>query len=294
MGEPADLLRLPFTPDLNRWGISYALRALPYGEPGVERLQQCAAEGMVGLALRRYLAQEGIPFEVTQPRRFTNPVQHDVVLGGRRCELICQVVTQSREIEEVTRQPERLGAYRIEAPQAVNESDHDLLLYCFFLGRASQTEMPNAHIHLTPAAWSSPKRWRALGKLSLTCMTNGNLALEVIGQTQKREHLRCAIDLQPGKAVALEAPFYAVSAIQAASKPDGLVELFNRMAGRHVILPQAWKNLWWERVEILMAGYMTQGEVRMRNLANGNESLRVADLRPMDGLLEQVRKWAGV
>jgi hypothetical protein len=59
MLSPSDLLRLPYTPDLTEGGIAYALLSLPYKNPSYDGLLRTVSQGIVELAFRRHLSQQG-------------------------------------------------------------------------------------------------------------------------------------------------------------------------------------------------------------------------------------------
>ena len=75
---PADLIRLPYTPDLTRAGIAYACRSLPYtydrmGGSSFDRLRRIVVGVAVAVAFRRLLAERRIPHDTLGTTPFTDP-----------------------------------------------------------------------------------------------------------------------------------------------------------------------------------------------------------------------------
>ena len=69
----SDLIHLPYTRDLTEGGVAYALRSLPYtynrmGGSPYDRLRRIVAGVAVGLAFRRYLSEQDVPFDVKGAR----------------------------------------------------------------------------------------------------------------------------------------------------------------------------------------------------------------------------------
>jgi hypothetical protein len=85
-----DLLHLSYTPDLTQGGIAYACRSLAYtydrmGGSPADWLRRIVAGVAVELAMRRYLGEQAVPFDVLGATPFTRPDHYDVALGGHRC-----------------------------------------------------------------------------------------------------------------------------------------------------------------------------------------------------------------
>jgi hypothetical protein len=107
----SDLLHLPYTRDLTDGGIAYALHALPYlhhrmGSSPYEHLRRVVAGAMVELAFRRYLSEQGIPFEVKSAAPFTEPDRYDVSLAGRRCDIKSFLISHREQVAEIRRDPQ--------------------------------------------------------------------------------------------------------------------------------------------------------------------------------------------
>ncbi|HEY3473599.1 MAG TPA: hypothetical protein VGK56_03260, partial [Anaerolineales bacterium] len=115
MTSPSDFVHLPYTPDLTQGGIAWALHTLPHtyayrraGAAAYDRLRRAVASAAVELALRRYLSEQEIPFEVKGAAPFTEPDRYDVMLGGRRCDLKSFLISHRDQVSQVRRDPQIL------------------------------------------------------------------------------------------------------------------------------------------------------------------------------------------
>src|SRR5512139_3061034 len=143
MIKVSDLLHLPYTRDLTEGGIAYAVHSLPYtynrmGGSPYDRLRRIVAGVAVELAFRRYLTEQGVPFDVMGATPFTDPDHYDVSLGGRRCDIKSFLITYRRQINEMKQNP----ALVLNAPALVPSdqhaaegySDNDIYLFAFLSG----------------------------------------------------------------------------------------------------------------------------------------------------------------
>lgn len=108
MISASDVLHLPYTPDLTEGGIACAHRALPYSFPRArsapyDRLRRAVASAAVGLAFRRDLAEQNIPFQVQSALPFTERHRYDVLLAGQRCRVRSFFVIQRQQVSQIRR-----------------------------------------------------------------------------------------------------------------------------------------------------------------------------------------------
>src|SRR5258706_6814553 len=111
MISPYDLIPLPYTRDLTEGGIAYAVRSLPYiynraGGSPYDRLRRTVASVAVGLAFRRDLSEQNIPFDVKGATPFTDPNQYDGSLSGRRSDIKTFLIRYLEQIPEMKRKPQ--------------------------------------------------------------------------------------------------------------------------------------------------------------------------------------------
>ncbi len=107
---PADFIRLPCAPTLTEGGIHYAVRSLSYtydrmGGSVYSRLRRIVGGVAVELAFRRYLGQQGIPFDQKGATPFTEPDRYDVALGGHRCDVKTFIISRRKQIISLRRDP---------------------------------------------------------------------------------------------------------------------------------------------------------------------------------------------
>lgn len=319
MLSPSDLVRLPYTPDLTEGGIAYALRTLAYafdreGRSPYERLRRVVANVVVELAFRRYLAQQGIPFEVKAATPFTDRERFDVVLEGRRCDLKSYLISHREQIQQMRENP----AILLNAPALVPSDSHagdghaysDIYIFAFLSGliaasqadlqKAIEKKQPHYLINVLPLAWRKPLNWNPLGQLILKSESAEELIVEVNGQDEARKMKRKVVSLPPGVRVKLDEPFYSVTSLHVRRIPEARLGIrCETIPEAHIISPFDWGNIWVYGMDIFLAGHITHEEFghqavplfpnaktfQYEHTHVKNLSLSVSKLKPMSKLL---------
>jgi hypothetical protein len=323
----ADLIRLPYTPDLSEAGIAYACRSLAYtydrmGGTPFDRLRRIAAGVAVELALRRYLGEQGVPFDVRGATPFTDPDRYDVALGGHRCDLKSYLISQRTQIRHIRRN----AAIVLDAPALVpldqfsaeGHRPDDLYLFAFLLGlvAASPADMEQAAaagqplhlIHPLPKAWARPAAWTPLERLALKSECATPLTVEIGGQDAERRFVTCRLDLPPRQRVVVEEIFYSLAYVRAERCPPARLGLHSPRRGEvYLIRPHEWGNIWVYGMEILLVGWLTHEAFRRRaavlnagartfqyaRTRTKNLAVPMGELQPLSLLLEEVKAWGG-
>lgn len=326
MLSAADFIRLPYTPDLTQGGIAYATRSLcrasddRLGGSVFARLRRQVSSVVVELALRRYLDSQGVPFAIHKAAQFTHPERYDIVLGGRRCDVNSYLISKRSQIAQIRRDPAlllRVPAL-IASDQFVSETqyDQDLLLFGFFSGlvaltaadqqKAREAGQPLYFIHAMPRQWSRPDVWAPLDCLSFKSECDAPISLEICGQDANRAFITTTLHLPPRTLIRAPQQFYAIACLHAAGLPAARIGIHSPLRGEpYLISPPDWGNIWVYGMEITLTGYLTRGEFRRRAdfLPQGARvfqysrmriktlSVPIADLHPMDALLDKVKAW---
>jgi hypothetical protein len=311
-----DLLHLPYTPDLTEGGIAYALLLLQYNNPSYEQLHRTVAGTIVELAFRRYLSQQDIPFDITAAMPFTDPARYDVSLGGHRCDVKTHHISRRSQITEVRRDPDILLKASALVPSenyfGDGHSDHDLLVFAFLLGltATSQSDLkkvvdanrPHYLLHVTPKKWRTPFHWKPLRALVLKSESDEEMLVEIIGQDQGRGSLKRLLNLPPKTCVAVNDPFYSVTALHVKNIPLARLGIHSPAHKEtHLIQTLDWKNIWVYGMDITLTGYLTRGEFRQRAKSVATNSrlfdpeknlvVPVSELNPLPDLFTRVREW---
>lgn len=325
MLSSADILHIPYTPELTETGIAHALRSLPFSLDRVrsssyDRLRHAVANVAVELAFRRYLSQENIPFEVQGTTPFTDPHRYDVLLGGHRCELKSYLISQREKISAMQRNPEVMldAAALVSSDQHAGSghTDHDLYIFAFLSGliAASRTAIrkvtdagqPHYLLHMMDAAWRKPSNWNPLGPLALKSESDEEMFVELSGEDASRDFVIRAFSLPPRTKVVVDDPFYSIAAVHVRRVPIarlGIHSPARKVA--YVIGPADWGNIWVDGMDIFLAGYISRQEFRQRARSippnsrvfqcahtNGkNLAVPVSHLGALHSLFENVRRW---
>ena len=320
MLSPADLLHLPYTPDLTEGGIAYALLSLSYANFSYDRIRRVVAGTIVELAFRRYLSQEDIPFQITAAAPFTDPARHDVSLGGHRCDIKSFLISHRDQISEIQHNP----CVLLKAPALVPSDHHansgyldnDLYLFAFLSGliaasqsdlkKTVETNQPHYLIHVMPEKWRKPFNWNPLGPLVLKSESETETLVEIQGQDKDRGNLTRLINLPPKTRVTVGDPFYSVTALHIKNIPSArLGILSSAYKETHLISPLEWKNIWVYGMDIILTGFISRGEFRQRakliapnsrtfqydHTKTKNLAVPISDLNPLPDLFTRVREW---
>ena len=118
MISPAELIHLPFSPDLTQAGIRYTCRMLSRASDPQEAardapLRQSVAQAVLELALIRHLTAQTIPFTTLADAPFTDPQHTGLVLGGHRCQVHTHLLTRAADPDG--RGPRRASPLRASA-----------------------------------------------------------------------------------------------------------------------------------------------------------------------------------
>jgi hypothetical protein len=290
------------------------------GGSAYDRLRRAVAGAAVELAFRRYLSQNGIPFEIKGAAPFTEPDRYDVTLGGRRCEIQTLLISQRDPIAEIQRDPQVLfrAPARVASDQhaAARHSPHDLYLFAFLLGHtatsphelqtAVKAKKPYFLVHVMPDAWKRPSKWVSLGRLALKSDSDEPQLVELGGQDEGRALRSCSLDLPPRARIEIETKLFSLAYIHARSNPGGRIGIHSPVRREtHVISASDWGNIWLHGLDIILAGYLSHEEFSRRAsfvpagsqvsqynpVHEKNLVVPLSDLRPLAELFERVRAW---
>ncbi len=318
MLTPADLLRLPCTPDLLEGGIAYALQNIPHSVASYDQIRRIVANTAVEIAFRRYLANQNIPFEVQASLPMSEHNRRDVILNRQRCDIKSFFISYQTQIAAMRRDPNII----LNAPALVladvdageGHYDSDLYIFAFVTGlksaprdipKLAASKQPHFFTHIPPQTWREPARWNPLGNLILKSESNANVQVEISGRDSSRGFISQTINLMPRRRTILKHSFYSISSIHLRGIPSARIGLrMEQAASPYIIPPEKWENLWIYGMEIVLAGFLTRREFRQRAkyLPPGMKTFQyrrtrvknlfvpVSSLRPMRALFERMKK----
>lgn len=319
------LIRIENTPDLAEAGVREVARALsfPARFPHLEsfdQMRQRVANNIVSLAFRRYLVEQGIPYQTLGSAKFNEPDHFDVSFGGRRCVVFAQMICQREHIQQVHQDPEQLlqgAVYLREGGTSAAYRDVDLYLFIYLtaLVTRSRDEIDAAHLagnplyllHQMPAHWSMPKKWQPLGETAFKADVSEHVWIELHGQDQHQAYQLKNLVLPPRTRIAEQSQFYALGAVHTDAIPGGPVGVFSSALDETILIsPHQWGNIWVYGLRLFLAGYTTQAEFnRLAHRVEGNEvaevnpcaqagsflSVPAESLKPAADLFVRARNW---
>jgi hypothetical protein len=323
----AELVHLPYPPDLTQAGIQHACRSFPpmddyLGNDIPGRMHRLAAKTAAELAFRHHLSALQIAYENWAAAPFSAPQHLDVRLGNRRCVLQSLLISQESQIRRIQQDPRELlsAAAFFPEDQLYNRthSDLDLILFIYILAsvasgypairQAHEAGRPLYLLHPLPPAWFQPAVWGSLGDLTVWHEQPSELTISLGGLDAQRAFITEQLRLEAGEKHRASDAFYTLSHLHVSSLPVGRLGVHSyRLKQTHSVQPMEWENLWLAGVEIILAGWISRGSFRQQaaRLYRGGGSflnprtscphnwLPVHQLRPMQELFDSVRQWQG-
>jgi hypothetical protein len=114
-------------------------------------------------------------------------------------------------------------------------------------------------MYILPEAWQShPPR------VGLVNHSREILDLELVGMSQDRGYISMGIQLPPEHLVRVEQPFARITLLTTRQIPTGTISIQGAGSRSHLVPARGWANLWVEVSAILVAGFCTVGEFRLR------------------------------
>ncbi len=308
----ADIIPLPCTPDLIDAGLIYACRSLALSrtkkhEPTRQNVQRISASAVVNLSVRRCLQDQAIHFS-TALTLFTNTDRYDLLLAGKRCEVVSYWISQREPLVRLQRDISIL----LQSPALIASDDFaaeyhradDLYLFTFLLGSDTPTTSPATWMHLFSKEWSRPDhRWPFRG-LVFRNESAEPLAMELGGLDRQHGFQCISLNLPPGEPVPVEIPFHSLAYLKAHQRPANTIRLCSQANQVYLITPTGWARVDFDGTEILLAGWLSHEEFRQRAqfVAIGTRTFQYGQTRvknlavPLDrlktvvSLLEEARK----
>lgn len=322
----SDLVSLPFTPDLVESGIACACRSLARrgvsgSESTLSRLRAIVLDVAVELAFRRHLTAREVPFGVFETVPFTDPDHYDISLGGHRCILVSDLVSQRRMISLLRREPDLLlkGPALVPLEQFTSRGGRpdDIHLFAFMLGlqtasrsdldRALAAGQPLSLVHPMPVKWKHPSPWLPLDDLVLKNESDQPINLQICGQDAQRQFITTAVELLPRQRTPLMGGFHSVLCLRVRQPPRARIGIHSPVHGDpYLVASFDWTNLWIHGMQILLAGWLTRENYRSKAtvLNPGKRTslggridqkclqVLVGELNPLAPLFHRVREWA--
>jgi hypothetical protein len=323
-----DLIRLDHTPDLTEAGIlstcQWLARSSRYlGQKPYSYLRRKVGRVTVELALRRLLVERQVPFRNLELEPFSNPLQHQLSLGGHRLHLNSYLIGNRAQIRTVRQDPAVLLQASAITPldQFVSEAQtsKDIHLFAFLLAltatsRSDQrkletTDKPHFYLVALPKNWSQPVTWAPLNPIALKSESDQPVKVELGGLNTDRNFFRSQVQLQPHTRTIVTDEFYSLAYIHILEHPNARLGIhsprFQQHSQMHIIQPSDWSNMWVYGMEIWLTGWLSLEEYHRRAvvLLEGQSSFQyshthhknlcvpMTELHPLEKLFDQTRTW---
>ena len=321
----ADIIRLPYSPDLTEGGIALAVRSLSQNFDRSSaslyaRLRSIVSSVAVELAFRRTLNERGTPFEVKSALSFSDPDRYEVSLGGHRCSINTDLVSRRSQIGAIRRDPGLLLKAQALIPEerlsAVNLTGKELLFFAFLLGLTTRSPgelqkvaaagQPMYLVHPLRVEWANPPVWAPLGPLAFKSECAAPVTIELGGQDAQRNFISETLTLDPLTRTLALNNYYSLAYLHAHSLPGARLGLRSPARNEvYLVQPHEWENIWVYGLEIWLAGYISEQDFRRKasttstgsrvfqysQIQARNLSVPVSDLHSLEDLLVRVKNW---
>ncbi len=320
-----DIHELNYSPDLSSTGIDYVLAALDsskYSSEGIDFnfIRECVAEKAVELAFRRYLGEREVPHDLLKRKDFGSGEQQGIQIGGRRCKIVNQLISQRKDIRLVHSNLKHLLNSEVMLSQVEHESqnsDEDIYLFTAITGlvtrslsevkKSIQAEQVSHLIYQFPQAWSQPSLWKDLGPVVFKGDSQDLHRIDLTGQNQKHQTLKTNFDLPIKERLEIEESFYSLRQMKIDSLPSGAIGVHSPgLQDTLLIAPYQWGNLWIHGLKIFLLGFQSRGEFTRiavpvaagksvfarPPLSQDTLALSSLKLRPISELFIRARDWA--
>jgi len=317
----ADFIHLPYTADLTRAGILYACQSLAQAQRQIKvnpihALRTLVVTAAVDVAFRRYLSQQGVPYQTLNVTPFSQPGHSEIILEKRRCVFICALSAGTAEGRPSREQVSALALKQARVPAAyLNTESHfdpELFLFAFVFHLPTFTRLDPRHppkidqphylLYPMSTLWARPRRWRSLGSLVLEVDAPRPITLDIGGLGEDRRYFSRTLQLQPHQPLDLHLGLYTLAYLALPTYLNGRIQIYSSgLRRRYSPSPDRWGNLWIQGSEIILVGYMSRGEFRQRafTLHRGNQpwpaeahtlkdrAIPVSALHPLRDLFQQ-------
>jgi hypothetical protein len=323
MLSSSDFVRLPYPPDLTEAGIQNTCRWLAgtshrLGENPYNLLRRKIGQVAVELAFRRLLAERHVSSQTMELEPFTEPLQHDLSLGGHRLHLTTTLLTRRQQISSLRADPDEL----LQASSLVpldhflkeGQTNTDIYLFAFLLALEATSQddqlkvesrgQPHYYFANLPVPWSRPDAWIPLRPLAVKSEADHPVTLELGGQNADRRFILERLELLPLTRTLLSEDFYSLAFVHSLERPGSRQGFHSSSSPEtHIIAPTGWGNIWLYGLETWFAGWLTHGEYRRRSfvLPAGQHTFQYAhtrfknlcvpikELRPLNELFEHLQ-----
>jgi hypothetical protein len=276
--------------------------------PSTISLRRQAADCAAEIALRRWLATEGVPFQVQRASPFSLIDRGLTQIAGCRVLVISRLIQSITLLRELACDPSKIYSsefkFQIPSTQERNLREGDLIFFsaCGFLPAKTN---PSAYFPISLASekhWIAPHHWAPFRNLTITSQEEDPLEVELLGKRADGREIHLSGWTSRQKAFTAGNYFYSLIALHADRSPQA--PLFVSRRGLKIpwrISTRDWLDLQFCNQEIIFAGWLTLHEVKTRSIAiahspsehfpsallSGYYAIKANDLRGLEELSTQ-------
>jgi hypothetical protein len=278
-----DLLQVPFDEQFARAGAQYARDSLHFGRQrpspdAGERLRRIVTGIAFEMATRRWLEAATIRYDRLGATVLTTAERFDLAIGGRRCDLKCNLISDRGRI---TALHDDLS-WLMEA-EALVPDDHltterlgenDIYIFGFVTGlearhstdtqKALAKGLPVYMVYLpNPDVWAQINPWQSLGGLAFKSNAEEPLRIEIGGHDTNHKAIRERVKLPPRVRITTLRDYYSVVYLGTPVMPAAAVGIHSfGLKQTQIVEPLDWDNIWLYGQRVYLCGWLNKHDFR--------------------------------
>jgi hypothetical protein len=277
----SDLVTLPCDPDMLSAAITFACRThlhdlQTHSRIPISSIRRRCARAVSTTAFRRWLAYKNIPHDIALTAPLTDPHEHHITIGGRKVDVVSNLITNRQAIRRLYEQPQSLLQIEISIPAEFQSqepgSPHDLLAFSLLFAHIS-TSPPQTRNRMNASEmvfllaipphriWRQQRPWSALGVLILSSQDPQPISLDLCALLPDHRPTLESVTIPAGHAIELPRDWHNVLYVHTSRMPNTTLRFHSpERKANWFITPSQWSNLCFYETQLLIVGWMTRRE----------------------------------
>ncbi len=317
----SDLVALACDPTMLSAGITFACRAhlqdfQTRSKVPISSIRRRCANAISTTSFRRWLASKDIPYDIVSSAPLTEPLEHHITIGGRKVDIVNNLITNHQAIRRLYEQPQSLLQFEISIPTGLlsqeTGSPSDLLAFSLLFAHVSTSPSQTRNrmnasemiflLAIPPRRiWRQQHPWSALGVLNLSSQDPQPIRLDLCALLPDHRPTVEQVTIPAGRAIELSRDWHNLLYMHSSHMPNTTLR-FHAPARKAnwFVTPSQWANLCFYDTQFLIAGWLTRLEFNRINASRKLDDqvpyphrkasrIPVRELQPMSDLTRRIR-----
>gem|GEM_PF-5496494 len=317
----SDLVTLACDPAMLSAGITFGCRAhlqdfQTRSKIPISSIRRRCANAISNTAFRRWMASKDIPFDVIPSAPLTEPHEHHLTIGGRKVDIVNNMITNRQAIHRLYEQPQSLLQIEISIPADLRSqetgSTSDLLVFTLLIAYLSTSPSQTRNrmnasemiflLAIPPRRiWRQQRPWSALGVLILSSQDPEPIHLDLCALLPDHRPTLERVTIPVGHAIELSRDWHNLLYLHTSRMPNTTLRFHSpARKANWFVTPSQWANLCFYETQFLMVGWLTRREFNRINASRTLDDqeryhrrktpqIPIRELRPMSDLSRRMR-----